>query len=74
MRFSGLFVLAVPVGIAVSGIAAGSGSLHPEADVLESASTQQICPTNPVAPLVEPEARDVMNVDAAQQIGHLSPD
>ena len=30
--------------------------------------TQQICPSNPAVPLVEPEARQVMNVDAANQI------
>src|SRR5690348_4225378 len=29
---------------------------------------QQICPSNPAQPLVEPEAREVMNVDAANQI------
>jgi subtilisin family serine protease len=30
--------------------------------------SQQICPSNPAQPLVEPEAREVMNVDAADQI------
>src|SRR5215471_5836231 len=30
--------------------------------------SQQICPSNPANPLVEPEARQVMNVDAADQI------
>ena len=34
-----------------------------------SPSHQQICPTNPAQPIVEPEARTVMNVDAAQQLG-----
>jgi subtilisin family serine protease len=29
---------------------------------------QQVCPANPAAPLIEPEARQVMNVDAADQI------
>jgi subtilisin family serine protease len=29
---------------------------------------QQICPSNPAQPLIEPEARTVMNVPAAQQI------
>ncbi len=33
-----------------------------------STGPQQICPTNPAQPLVEPEARQVMNVDAAEQI------
>jgi subtilisin family serine protease len=32
------------------------------------AAVQQICPADPTQPLVEPEARDVMNVPAAQQI------
>jgi subtilisin family serine protease len=34
----------------------------------DPAQQQQICPANPAAPLVEPEARQVMNVDAADQI------
>jgi subtilisin family serine protease len=29
---------------------------------------QQICPANPADPLIEPEARQVMNVDAADQV------
>jgi subtilisin family serine protease len=33
-----------------------------------NAPNQQICPSNPAQPLVEPEARQVMNVDAADQI------
>ncbi|MBV9918869.1 MAG: S8 family serine peptidase, partial [Solirubrobacterales bacterium] len=33
-----------------------------------AATTQQICPSNPAQPLIEPEARTVMNVDAAEQI------
>jgi subtilisin family serine protease len=33
-----------------------------------NAPAQQICPSNPAQPLVEPEARQVMNVDAANQI------
>jgi subtilisin family serine protease len=35
---------------------------------LTSDASQQICPSNPAQPLVEPEARQVMNVDAANQI------
>jgi len=35
---------------------------------LVNSPTQQICPSNPAQPLVEPEARQVMNVDAANQI------
>jgi hypothetical protein len=30
--------------------------------------SQQICPTNPAHPLIEPESRDLMNVGAANQI------
>ena len=30
---------------------------------------QQICPTDPAQPIIEPEARTVMNVDAAEQLG-----
>src|SRR5262249_52869539 len=33
-----------------------------------TSSPQQICPSNPAQPLIEPEAREVMNVDAAEQI------
>src|SRR5690348_3243733 len=33
-----------------------------------SNASQQICPSNPAQPLVEPEAREVMNVAAANQI------
>ena len=33
-----------------------------------NAASQQICPSDPAQPLVEPEARQVMNVDAASQI------
>src|SRR5690242_8761142 len=35
---------------------------------LQSNAPQQICPSDPSQPLVEPEAREVMNVDAANQI------
>ena len=33
-----------------------------------STGSQEICPSDPSKPLVEPEARQVMNVDAAQQL------
>jgi subtilisin family serine protease len=39
---------------------------HPHG--LVNAPTQQICPSDPAQPLVEPEAREVMNVAAADQI------
>jgi subtilisin family serine protease len=32
------------------------------------AGQQQVCPANPAQPIIEPEARDVMNVNAAEQI------
>lgn len=35
---------------------------------LRNTATQQICPSDPAKPLVEPEAREVMNVAAANQI------
>jgi subtilisin family serine protease len=35
---------------------------------LANAPTQQICPSDPAKPLVEPEAREVMNVAPANQI------
>src|SRR5215471_9017512 len=35
---------------------------------VQSNAPQQICPSNPSQPLVEPEAREVMNVDAANQV------
>ena len=34
----------------------------------QASGTQQICPADPAHPLIEPEARQVMNVDAANQI------
>jgi subtilisin family serine protease len=34
----------------------------------QAAANQQICPSNPAQPLIEPEARQVMNADAADQI------
>ena len=33
-----------------------------------AAATQQVCPSDPGQPLIEPEARTVMNVDAAERI------
>jgi subtilisin family serine protease len=33
-----------------------------------TAGPQQICPPDPSQPIIEPEAREVMNVDAAEQI------
>ena len=64
----GLFVLVALVGFGASGTAAASGSLHRQGRMLALSAAQQVCPSNPIVPLVEPEARDVMNVDAAQQI------
>jgi subtilisin family serine protease len=54
-------------------LGSGAGPIFPKAvrrghDRGQANSTQQICPSNPAQPLVEPEARQVMNVDAANQI------
>src|SRR5215467_3746931 len=68
MRFPRLLAVAVLVGISPAGIAAASGSGTPNHLGSVLAVPQQICPSNPAVPLVEPEARDVMKVDAAQQI------
>jgi subtilisin family serine protease len=47
----------------------GSGPAFPASVQQGPASpSQQICPSNPAQPLVEPEARQVMNVDAAERI------
>jgi hypothetical protein len=70
MRFSRLFVVAVLVDLGVSGIAAASGSAHRQGRMLALPAAQQICPSDPAVPLVEPEAREVMNVGAAQQIAN----
>src|SRR5215470_8642100 len=43
-----------------------AGARHHRA--LANAPNQQICPSNPAQPMVEPEAREVMNVDAADGI------
>jgi hypothetical protein len=68
LRFSRLLVLVVFVGFGVSGVTAASASLDRRGGALAPAAVQQICPSNPSAPLIEPEARDVMNADAAQQL------
>src|SRR5215470_14743406 len=52
----------------------GAGPIFPRAArhshgrVNADSAAQQICPSNPANPIVEPEAREVMNVAAAQQI------
>jgi subtilisin family serine protease len=48
--------------------AARRGHHHLTAGTRQADAAQQICPSNPAQPLVEPEARQVMNVDAANQI------
>jgi hypothetical protein len=53
--------------------AAGQAALRSVRSVRQArtstpAVAQQICPSNPAQPLIEPEARTVMNVDAAEQI------
>src|SRR6516225_4970337 len=49
-------------------LGSGPGPALPAGPDVGSASTQQICPANPAQPLIEPEARTVMNVPAAEQI------
>ena len=54
-------------------LGSGAGPIFPRAALRGHRGTvsgprQQICPSNPAQPLVEPEARQVMNVDAANQI------
>jgi subtilisin family serine protease len=56
--------VAPPVSGAGPAIPANVGQAHGSA----ASATQQICPSDPAKPLVEPEARQVMNVDAADQI------
>ena len=50
-----------------TGAGAAAAAALPAASAKADA-TQQICPSNPAQPLIEPEARQVMNVDAANQI------
>lgn len=49
-------------------LGSGPGPALPAGPNAGSAISQQICPSNPAQPLIEPEARTVMNVDAANQI------
>jgi hypothetical protein len=49
-----------------NGVPAGTASGHGAST--KAAASQQICPSNPAQPLIEPEARQVMNVDAANQL------
>jgi hypothetical protein len=46
----------------------GPGPALPAGPDVASSGPQQICPSNPAQPLIEPEAREVMNVDAAEQL------
>src|SRR5215472_15868134 len=57
----------------VASTGSGAGPIFPRTERrghhrLAADPTQQICPSNPAQPLIEPEARQVMNVDAANQI------
>ena len=54
-------------------LGSGAGPIFPRAALAGSPRSasdpaQQICPSNPAQPIVEPEAREVMNVAAADQI------
>jgi hypothetical protein len=46
----------------------GPGPALPAGPDVASSGPQPICPSNPAQPLIEPEAREVMNVDAAEQL------
>ncbi len=52
------------------GAAVGTSSSSTVAGTLANGETadQQICPSNPAKPLIEPESRNLMNVNAANQI------
>jgi subtilisin family serine protease len=50
------------------GPALGAGVKAGRSAHAESSGAQQVCPSNPAQPLIEPEARTVMNVNAADQI------
>ena len=50
-----------------SGAGSAAAAAMP-ADSAKADAAQQICPADPAHPLIEPEARQVMNVDAANQI------
>jgi subtilisin family serine protease len=51
-----------------SGPGPALGALAGESSHVASTGPQAICPSNPAQPIVEPEAREVMNVAAAEQI------
>ena len=57
----------------LASLGGGAGPIFPAAarrgqHVAEAAAAQQICPADPARPLVEPEARQVMNAAAANKI------
>ncbi|MBV9002133.1 MAG: S8 family serine peptidase [Solirubrobacterales bacterium] len=49
-------------------LGSGPGPALPAGPNAQAAPPMQICPSNPAQPLIEPEARTVMNVDPAEQI------
>ena len=54
-------------------LGSGPGPIFPAAarrgqPAVRASSTQQICPSDPAQPLIEPEAREVMNAASANQI------
>jgi len=51
-----------------SGPGPALGALAGKSSHATSTGPQQICPSDPAQPLIEPEAREVMNVDAAEQL------
>ena len=51
-----------------SGPGPALGALAGKSSHATSTGPQQVCPSNPAQPLIEPEAREVMNVAAAEQL------
>src|SRR6185312_16037513 len=51
-----------------SGPGPALGAMAGKSSHATSTGAQPICPSNPAQPLIEPEARQVMNVDAAEQL------
>ena len=51
-----------------SGPGPALGAMAGESSHVASTGPQAICPSNPAQPLIEPEAREVMNVAGAEQI------
>jgi hypothetical protein len=55
-------------GGTAAGTRAADGAMAAHHGAAAHDAAQRICPSNPAQPLIEPESRTLMNVDAAQQI------